>query len=151
MIQRIQTIYLLLSIIALSVCMCLPVGTFVLQDKSVAEFMNLGIKMNGVTQDASSWGMFAILLLASIIGLGTIFLFRNRILQIRMTVFGSVLLIGYYITFAVFTMVLKSRMDAQYQLGWALCLPLIAIILNYLAIRAIGKDEVMVKAADRLR
>ena len=29
--------------------------------------------------------------------------------------------------------------------------PLVAIILNWLAIRAIGKDEVLVKAYDRLR
>ena len=33
----------------------------------------------------------------------------------------------------------------------AMCLPLGSIILNILAIRAIGRDEVMVKAADRLR
>ena len=34
---------------------------------------------------------------------------------------------------------------------WALCFPLIAIILNYLAMRAIGRDEAMIHAADRLR
>jgi hypothetical protein len=35
--------------------------------------------------------------------------------------------------------------------SWTVCLPLVAIILNWLAIRAIGKDEVLVKAYDRLR
>ena len=35
--------------------------------------------------------------------------------------------------------------------SWTVCLPLVAIILNWLAIRAIGKDEVLVKAHDRLR
>ena len=38
-----------------------------------------------------------------------------------------------------------------FRIGWALCLPLVSIVLNVLAIRAIGRDEVMVKAADRLR
>ena len=45
----------------------------------------------------------------------------------------------------------SSSHTLTFQLGWALCLPVVAIILNYLAFRAIYKDEVMVKAADRLR
>ena len=35
------------------------------------------------------------MLLSAIIALCTIFLFRNRMLQVRMTVFGSLLLIGF--------------------------------------------------------
>lgn len=152
MIQRIQTVYLLFAIIALIICICLPMGTFIIPDMAVVmEFMNMGVKINGELQDVSPWGMFAILCLSAVIGLATIFLFKNRMLQIRMTVFSSLLLIGYYITFVVFAITLKNKFNAQYQIGWAVCLPLIAIILNYLAIRAIGKDEVMVKAADRLR
>ena len=38
-----------------------------------------------------------------------------------------------------------------FRFHWALCLPLVALILNYLAVRAIGKDEAMVQAVDRLR
>ena len=46
----------------------------------------------------------------------------------------------------------RSGSDANlFRIGWALCLPLVSIVLNVLAIRAIGRDEVMVKAADRLR
>ena len=152
MIQRIQTVYLLLAIVALVICMVLPVGTFVIPKMGVVmEFMNNGVRINGEMQDVSPWGMFAILLLSSIIGLATIFLYKNRMLQIRLTVFSSILLIGYYVTFVVFAFTLKNKFEAQYEVAWAICLPLIAVILNYLAIRAIGKDEVMVKAADRLR
>ncbi len=100
----------------------------------------------------STWGLFGILLLSALVAFCTIFLFRNRMLQIRMTIFSSILLIGYYIAFCVFMFILKGDLDAMtFQLGWALCLPVVAIILNYLAFRAIYKDEVMVKAADRLR
>lgn len=150
MIQRIQTVYLLIVTVLLIVAMCMPVGSFTYADGSVAEFRNLGIYMqNGI--DSSPWGMFVILLLSAIIAFATIFLFKNRILQIRMTVFNSILLIGYYLTFVVFMLILQKRLDASYHLAWGICLPLICIILNYLAIRAIGKDEVLVKAADRLR
>ena len=136
MIQRIQSVYLLLVTILLVVAICMPVGQFIGAD--------------GVFQ--STWGLFGILLLSALVAFCTIFLFRNRMLQIRMTIFSSILLIGYYIAFCVFMFILKGDLDAMtFQLGWALCLPVVAIILNYLAFRAIYKDEVMVKAADRLR
>lgn len=152
MIQRIQTVYLLIVTALLITAMCLPVGIFTGINGSVSEFMNQGVFMEAEPgSDSSPWGMFAILLLSAIISLATIFLYKNRMLQIRMTVFNTIILIGYYLTFIVFMLVLQQRLEASYHLSWGLCLPLIAIILNYLAIRAIGKDEVLVKAADRLR
>ncbi|MEG2573324.1 MAG: DUF4293 domain-containing protein [Bacteroides sp.] len=151
MIQRIQTIYLLLVVGLLITTMCLSVGSFVGTDGSVAEFTNLSINIANATPDNSPWGMFAILMLSTIISFASILLFKNRMLQIRMTVFNTVLLIGYYITFIVFMFILQSRLHASFQLAFGLALPLIAIIFNYLAIRAIAKDEVMVRASERLR
>ena len=37
----------------------------------------------------------------------------------------------------------EECLSATFQISWALCLPLISIILNWLAVRAIGRDEVM--------
>ncbi|MEG0887135.1 DUF4293 domain-containing protein [Bacteroides sp.] len=149
MIQRIQTVYLLLVTALLIASICLPVGYFMGADAAVYTFKPLGVQVGEVFN--STWGMFGILLLSTIIALGTIFLFKNRILQIRMSIFNSILLVGYYLTFFAFLFVLKGDLNASFRLEWSLCLPLIAIILNILAIRAIGRDEVMVKAADRLR
>ena len=99
MIQRIQSVYLLLVAILLVVALCLPVGQFIGPDGIAAHiFKPLGVTLaDGNFQ--STWGLFGILLLSAIIALCTIFLFRNRMLQVRMTVFGSLLLIGYYIDF----------------------------------------------------
>lgn len=152
MIQRIQSVYLLLVTVLLVVALCMPVGQFIGADGVTANvFKPLGVSLaDGGFH--STWGLFGILLLSAVIAFCTIFLFRNRMLQVRMTIFSSILLIGYYIAFCVFMFVLKTDLDATtFQLGWALCLPLIGIILNYLAFRAIYKDELMVKAADRLR
>lgn len=152
MIQRIQSVYLLVVTILLIVAMCSPVGKFIAADGVTAYgFTPWGVSL---ASDASqsTWGLFCILLLSGLVAFGTIFLFRNRMLQIRMTIFNSILLVGYYITAVVFIFVLKGKIEASvFQLGWALCLPAVCIILNYLAFRAIYKDEVMVKAADRLR
>ena len=152
MIQRIQSVYLLLVTILLVVAICLPVGQYIGTDGVTAHiFKPLGITLADGTF-RSTWGLFGILLLSAIIAFCTIFLFRNRMLQVRMTIFSSLLLIGYYIAFFVFMFMLKSDLEAMtFQLGWALCLPVVCIILNYLAFRAIYRDELMVKAADRLR
>ena len=152
MIQRIQSIYLLIVTGLLIATMCLPVGQFIASDGVTAYiFKPLGVTL---TEDTfqSTWGLFGILFLSAVVAFCTIFLFRNRMLQVRMTVFNSILLIGYYAAFFVFMFMLKDDLDAMtFQLGWALCLPAISIILNYLSFRAIYRDEVMVKAADRLR
>lgn len=149
MIQRIQTIFLLLVTGLLVASMCLPVGYFIGADAAQYTFMPAGIAVKG--QFHSTWGVLAVLLLSMIISFATIFMYRNRMLQIRMTIFCSVLLVGYYLAFLAFMFMLKSDLEASFRISWALCLPLVAIILNYLALRAIGRDEVMVKAADRLR
>lgn len=149
MIQRIQSVYLLLVTALLITSMCLPVGSFMGADAAMYTFKPLGVEVDATFY--STWGVFGILLLSSIVAFATIFLFKNRMLQIRMSIFNSILLIGYYMAFLAFMFVLKRDLNASFQISWALCFPLICIILNYLAIRAIGRDEVMVKAADRLR
>lgn len=140
----------MLVAILLVVALCIPVGSYLCPNGYEAGFTNLGVRMEDGSL-LSSWGMFAILLLSAIVALGTIFLFRNRILQIRMTIFNSLLLVGYYLAFVAFLFVFRSRLDASFHLSWGLCLPFVSLVLNYLAIRAIGKDEVLVRAADRLR
>ena len=138
MIQRIQSVYLLLVTGLLIASMCLPVGSIIDFNGAANVFKPLGLMIGETFQ--STWGLFGILMLAAIIAFATIFLFKNRILQIRMVIFNSLLLVGYYLAFLAFYFVLRSD-DTS----------LIAIILNYLAMRAIGRDEAMIHAADRLR
>lgn len=152
MIQRIQSVYLLLAAILLGVALCMPMGQFLAADDvTTMVFKPLGVSLaDGGLQ--STWGLFGILLLGGIVDLCTIFLYRNRMLQVRMSIFCSILLIGFYVAFFVFMYMLKSNLGAaSFRIGWALCLPAVCIILNYLAFRAIYRDELMVKAMDRLR
>lgn len=148
MIQRIQTIFLLLASIALFTAVVSPMGYFIENLITEHSFTALGVDLHGEHQ--STWGLFCILLLSSIVALSDIFLFKNRILQMRIATFNCLLIVGYYIAFAAFYFVLDSD-SYTFRFGWAFCLPIIALILQVMAIRAIAKDEVMVKAADRLR
>ena len=149
MIQRIQTIYLLVVSILMIVCMCTSVGSIISADNEISAFTNLSITMADGTKDYAPWALFVILLLVAALSFGTIFMFKKRMLQIRLTIFSVVMLIGYYLTLAAFIFMLAD--NASFTPSWTICLPFVAIVLNWLAIRAIGADEALVKAYDRLR
>ena len=149
MIQRIQSVYLLVVTILMIICMCSPVGSIIANTQEISEFGNLCITLPDGTKDYATWALFTILLVASILSFGTIFLFKKRMLQIRLTIFNSILLIGYYLTLIAYIFMLAE--DTTFSASWTICLPFVAIILNWLAIRGIGADEALVKAYDRLR
>lgn len=149
MIQRIQSIYLLVVSILAIICMCSPVGSIIASTKEISEFSNLCITMADGTKDYAPWAMFVILLVIAAVSFVTIFLFKKRMLQIRLAIFNGVLLIGYYLTLTAFIFMLAD--DASFTPSWTICLPFVALVLNWLAIRAIGADEALVKAYDRLR
>ena len=149
MIQRIQSVYLLVVTILMIVCMCSPVGSIIASTNEISEFGNLCITMPDGTKDYAPWALFVILLIVAILSFGTIFLFKKRMLQIRLTIFSSVVLIGYYMALIAYIFMLAD--NTSFTPSWTICLPFIGIILNWLAIRGIGADEALVKAYDRLR
>jgi hypothetical protein len=141
MIQRIQSIWLLLAAICAFVTypLVLYVGTLV--DGSERKFL-LG--------DHFLLMMFIIAL--GVLSLICIFLFKNRKLQFRLTIFTIVLTIGYL--FLQYIMIEQFKKDSAIQTGSykvAALLPLLMIIFLILAARAIYKDEKLVKSLDRLR
>ena len=149
MIQRIQSVYLLVVTILMIVCMCNPVGSIIASTNEISEFGNLCITLPDGTKDYAPWALFAILMVVAILSFVTIFLFKKRMLQIRLTIFSSIMLVGYYL--ALIALALMLAEGTSFTPSWIICLPFVAIVLNWLAIRGIGADEALVKAYDRLR
>ena len=118
-------------------------------DYHMSELTNLALVSEEGVSDYAPWALFALQTVSAILALVTIFLYKKRMLQIRLTLFNMLVLVGYYVTLVIFVLNLKG--DASFVPSWTVCLPLISIILSWLAIRAIGKDEMLVKAYERLR
>ena len=150
MLQRIQTVYLLI-IVALTVAtLFLPLAVLQ-QGDALFSFDASGLStMIGEPELLyPAWGLFA---LTAIIALVTIFLYKKRILQIRLCVFNALLILGFYGFFAFLIYSLKGDMEgASVSVKIALSFPLVNLILDYLAIRNIGADEALVRSLDRLR
>jgi hypothetical protein len=150
MIQRIQSVYLLIAGILLAVCLGSSIGTLVTADQQIATLTNLAVRDASGAADYSPWALCVLLWLSMLLAFGTIFLFHRRVWQMRLTGFASMLLIGYYLVLAAFVW-MSVPAEVSLSLSGTVCLPFVAIVLDYLAIRAIGKDEMLVKAYDRLR
>ena len=150
MIQRIQTLYLLLVVI---------LGTFLCFFSPVQFLMPEGTEYIPL-MSFDKWALGVITLAIPLFALVNIFLFKKRLLQARLNIMNVVLCLGYYAMLALYvTYIVKGRellADTSLQgAGWYLsvwaAIPLVNIVLTMMATRRILKDEALVRAADRLR
>ena len=149
MIQRIQSVYLLIATVLGVLSMSFPIGHFY-TDSTVCEMGTLAITYPSGVLDYAPWPLFLLLQIAVVLSLVAIFLYKKRMIQIRVTKFGMFVLVGYYILLSSYIWGTFSSLG-KFVPSWMIYLPFIAIVLNYLAIRAIGKDEKLVRSYDRLR
>lgn len=152
MIQRKQTLFLLAAIILSIVCLCLPLGHFTDAENlgQSSTMFNLWITQPDGSHDYSVWALFAILLITCPIALIAIFMYHNRMVQSRFCLFNMLLVLGWYVVYAVFALNLNGT-TGHYSLSFSSILPLISLILYFMARKAILADEALVRAADRIR
>ncbi|MDD4800100.1 MAG: DUF4293 domain-containing protein [Proteiniphilum sp.] len=150
MLQRIQTLFLLLAAAAMLTASVTPLAEFIYHsDKAVFEAM--GIYLNGTLSD-STWGLFVIGAISSVLSLVTLFLYKKRMVQIRLSIFNTLVMVGFYLYFGYILYHVNRVEDLQFQrVGMGMIMPVIAIILTILAIRKIGADEALVRSLNRLR
>ncbi|MDR1937242.1 MAG: DUF4293 domain-containing protein [Tannerellaceae bacterium] len=153
MLQRIQSVYLLVIAILTVAMTFLPLAVLQKGD----EFFSLGVfGVTTLSPDAEFvypvWGLFVLTTLIALLAMVTIFLYKKRILQIRICVFNAIMMIGFYGFFAFMIYTMKQEIsDLSVSVKIALSFPLTSLILDYLAIRNIGADEVLVRSMERLR
>lgn len=152
MIQRIQSLYLLLATAFMSLTLFMPIATFVV-DGQTYELTAFSLTCGEISQSTIWLGI--ILAIATALPLITIFLFKKRTLQIRLCAVEVVLLIGSLVLVALYYWLTSRLFEGlvidHRQFGWAAPMPIVALVLSYLASRAIFKDEVLVRSLDRIR
>lgn len=154
MLQRIQTIYLLLAVALCFACLCLPVGSLVANDnaETVAVMYNLWVSvMPNHEHVFAPWVLFVLLVIVTTGYATSTFLFKHRPVQARLTMLCCLLLIGWYAVYGFFIYSFCDRFEASFlPTPWA-AFPAVACIAGYLAFRGIIRDEALVRSLDRLR
>ncbi len=147
MIQRIQTVFVLIAEMLIASLFFLKFA-----DLSVnSEFYTFTVEgiFNGETMVFDGLPIMIFIGLITLLHLVIIFMYKKRVLQIRITVFTIILLMG--LTGLFFYFVYSGFTDVKVAFKVPMAFPVIAIILDYLAIRSIGKDEALVRSLDRIR
>lgn len=151
MIQRKQSLYLLVATILSFVCLILPVGSFMPEGVGVNSLLyNLWIKDGNGAISFVAAPLFVVLSVSVIITVSSIFLFKNRRLQIKFCSWNLFLLFVWYVIYA-FVCFSNSTHVGSFKLEFPVVLPMVSLILVYMARRAIRSDEALVRAADRIR
>lgn len=156
MIQRIQTLYLVIIIILSTITLFSPVAG--LHDENSGDVFILNyrglLEMDaqlGEIFRANTWMLTAIMVLIPLLCLVTVFLFKKRIVQIRLLFFNLVIMAGFYGILFIYLWQFGNSLQARWFLEIVSAFPLINIILSFMAIRSIGKDEALIKSLNRIR
>jgi len=157
MIQRIQTVYFLAIIVLMSLAFFMPTAN--LYDAENVFFYKLNYQgfvteIAGETIILNSSNTWSLKIISAIIPIFTLiitFLYKQRSLQIRLSIANIVLMLGYYAVFFLTVTQGARSMNADWSLNVPAAFPLVCVILSWLAIRAIAKDIALLKSLSRLR
>lgn len=147
MIQRIQSVYLLVSTLLLGLLFLLPFAEIV-KDGAIYAFNFKGILLDGAVQQSGVAISVFIVVLMALHGFA-ISSFKNRKRQKMIVIYTILMLLALFGLFIFYTYL--SFNGAQIGLKIGAILPLVAIVIDYLAIRAIDKDEALIRSIDRIR
>ena len=155
MLQRIQSIYLLLAALAIYALFFFPLVHNVYIDGKAITLMVTGIfqDVNGARTHTQFFvGLTAATAIIGLIPLIIIFLFKNRKQQITLCYSTMLVIIGYSFWMAQTAKEVMGNIQIDtHNWGIGLFLSSLSLLLLLFAIRAIKNDEKLVKSADRLR
>lgn len=156
MIQRKQTLFLLAAVIAYVVCLFLPVGGIIPEgmctDTSV-HCLGTVSDETGIHFDATCIPLFLLCAVSAILSLVTIFMYKNRKLQMNLCGITLLFSVLWYVDYLVmyFGLVGLENVEGKLQPEFGACLPLIGLIFVAMARKGVSDDEKLVRAADRIR
>jgi hypothetical protein len=156
MIQRIQTVYLSVVVIACVLLFFFPLakyhndvqGTYVL----MASGMKYMIEPPVIVEFWRTFPMLALLAGTLVLAGISIFLFKKRMTQLLLVNIAFLLnVVLIILIFLYYTGHFEKIFQVLPSYQWGVFLPLASMVCLILASRAIRKDEMLVRSSDRLR
>lgn len=145
MIQRKQTVFLLLAMVAMVLTFFFPI----LGVDGAAGQEDLLFNLSATGQSLSgNIGLFIAMLIAFLVDGVAIFAYKQRKKQMKLILGGLVLLLVWYVLLAFSIDWSNVRL---YHWHVSAVLPVVAVILNLMAYQGVKHDEDLVRSMDRIR
>lgn len=145
-----QRIYLLVSAVLMAIVSQSQLVRFVTRDY-VTYDLTCWTLSEGTTGEIVSNAPWALMVLAiglSLLSLFTLFLvfYQNYALQKRMTIYNMLVTVGFMLTYAAFFFYYRGHLDVLLcdVTWWAVAVPVVTLILQFMAFLAIRKKEAAV-------
>jgi hypothetical protein len=155
MIQRIQSVYLFIIALVSSLFISGSILNFTNGSGTVFSVTFASIikstEGQGLEVIEKLYPITVLIILIPIISLITIFIFKNRKIQLKLAIFLILLCTLLVIALIHGSIIIISKFGATITPGYKMVLPLVVLILSVLAYRGIKKDDQLVKSYDRLR
>ncbi len=164
MIQRIQTVYLILialiaGLLVYSNPSFIEVNGFDRwtnsEKGSISVYFNEAVwSVNGEVAGTDSLDLMTYTLgVISLLAFIAIFLFKNRKLQMMLTAFNYIFILILYILMVYYGITYSSQIsqDKDLEIAIGLFSPLFLPVFNFMALRRINYDEALVRNTKRLR
>jgi hypothetical protein len=154
--QRIQSVFLGLVILSLSVAIFMPIWVHIDGSSGISHELyplHYTIKENGGRVSTYfPYAATAILMVAAItLAVMEIQRYKDRVAQVKIGTLNSLILAGVMISSVVFANQFSKEFTTDWKYGLGLYLPFVAVTCNWLAIRFIRRDDKLVRDSDRLR
>jgi DMSO reductase anchor subunit len=147
--QRIQTVFLVITIIALIISLVQPVW----QGQSEGETITL-TPFYLVQNSQHIYIPYAITAMLAVAGITLALIeirrYDNRMLQMKLGALNTLILAGMMISAMWFSSDLTEKFP-EFRYGIGLYMIFAAVICNWIAVRFIRRDERLVKGSDRIR
>lgn len=147
--QRIQTVFLGVAAIALIVGLVMPLWEARAGEEVIV--LTPFYLLKGGQYFYYPYALTAVLSVAALtLVLLTIKRYDNRLVQMKLGLFNTLILTGVLICIIVFVMQLQNQYPIARK-GYGMFIIFAAVICNWLAVRFIRRDEKLVRDSDRLR
>lgn len=152
MLQRSQSLFLLAAFILSLLLLLGPIARLTLEGSEYILQHSGLFDATGENQGVATWPLSVIFISATVLSFLAIFFYRNRMRQMRITMFLILLNAGIIGMMFYYTWVARNLLEGSIILHqWRFIVPPVNIVLLYFAYRRIRRDELLVKAFDRIR
>jgi hypothetical protein len=156
MIQRVQSVYLLLVTVLMSFLLVRPYAVITFQDGQILNFhankIEYNLDKNGTAVYKTTVPIVVLALITGLLSLFNIFLFHRRILQMRICLLNGVFIVMLLIIMLIYySSSMHSPGVLHHTFRLAAVFPVLALVMDVMAYRSIQSDEMLVNSYNRIR